>query len=284
MHSTGIAAVVLLSILTASSNHPPRHALPKNLREQWVADLNLALKNARRPAAFAAAMTRPRQFSAVYRMNPMAARTAEVAGYSLFLQQRHAEATVEYVHAKALGEAIPELRTVAGAANALSNIHLIAGNIPGALEAARQAVSVELPESPPAFVASLKNHYARMLARSGRFDEATRVFTEVIEFSEMEGLTGPRADSWKLIGRELMLRGELGAAERARLLLRERDGGGRPASARRQHRGRDHRCGRSRRRDRCQTGRPDLHRRRRRRRGRRATPRLGLGPLGQQAG
>lgn len=228
MRSTSIAVVVLLSILTASSNHPPLNPLPKNLREIWVADLKLGLKNARRPAAFSAAMKRPRQFSQTYRMNPMAARTFEVAGYSLFLQQRHSEATAEYVHAKALGEAIQELRTVAGAANALSNIHLIAGNIPGALEAARQAVSVELPESAPAFVASLKNHYARMLARSGRFEEATRVFTEVIEFSESEGLTGPRADAWKLIGRELMFRGEIDAAERAvrealrlRLLFRD---------------------------------------------------------------
>ena len=228
MHSTGIAAVVLLSILTASSNHPPPNALPQNSRDLWVADLKLALANARRPAAFADAMKRPRQFSQNYRRNPLAARTSEVTGYSLFLQQRHSEATAEYVHAKALGEAIQELSTVAGAANALSNIYLIAGNVPGALEAARQAVSAKVPKAPPDFVASLKNHYARMLARSGRFEEATQVFTEVIEFAETKGLTGPRADAWKLIGREMMLRGELDAAERAlrealrlRLLFRD---------------------------------------------------------------
>ncbi len=141
-----------------------------------------------------------------------------------------AEATVEYVQAKAVAEAVGDGQTAALAANSLSNIYLIAGNIDAALDLARQAISVKLRDSPPAFEASLRNHYARLLARSGQFAAAERVFVQVIEFGERAGLNGPRADAWKFIARKLMLRGDIEPAERAlreslrlRLLFRDRE-------------------------------------------------------------
>jgi tetratricopeptide (TPR) repeat protein len=166
--------------------------------------------------------------SRIYPSHRFAAKTLELSAYSLLLQHRLAEATRQYVVAKGLALTAGEAMTVAVTANALSNIYLTAGNIPGALEAAQQAVASVPPLCEPAFRASLQSHYARVLARSGKFEEAERTFGAAIELSERESLGGPRADAWKLMGRELMLRGDLDAAGRAlteaiRLRLLNRD-------------------------------------------------------------
>jgi tetratricopeptide (TPR) repeat protein len=190
--------------------------------------LNVALRNARRPERFAAALQRPRELSRIYPSHRFAAKTLELSAYSLLLQHRLAEATRQYVVAMGLALTAGDAMTVAVTANALSNIYLTAGNIPGALEAAQQAVASVPPLCEPAFRASLQSHYARVLARSGKFEEAERTFGAAIELSERESLGGPRADAWKLMGRELMLRGDLDAAGRAlteaiRLRLLNRD-------------------------------------------------------------
>ncbi len=218
MRFTALSFVLLASALTTASESAPRWAAPEPPAaavKQWLADLRFAHQYKGRPDRVEAPLARSRELSRLYPRHRLTVKTFEVSAYVLHQQQRFAEATREFVLTKRLALAADDKLTAATSENALSNIYLAAGNIPGALESAQQAVRTFPETSFPAGKATLRMHYARVLARSGRFDEAMPVFIAVIELTEREGLTQQRADVWKLVGREFALRGELAAAEHA---------------------------------------------------------------------
>ena len=218
MRLATLSIVLFASALTTTSGSVRRLAAsepPPNVAEGWLADIRLTYRLKARPDRFEAPLGRSRELSRLYPNHPLAVKTFEISAYVLQRQQRWAEATREFVLTKRLALAAKDWQTAAVAEHGLSNIYMVAGNIPGALELARQAVNTYPDSSRASGKVSLQTQYARMLARSGRFEDAIGVFTAVIETAEREGLTSERADAWKLVGRELALRGELAAAERA---------------------------------------------------------------------
>ncbi len=218
MRFAALFIVLLASALTTASGSARRLATPEpppKVAEQWLADIRLTHQFKARPDRFEAPLARSRELSRLYPHHRLAVRTFEISAYILQRQQRWAEATREFVLTKRLALAARDWQTAAVAEHGLSNIYMVAGNIPGALELVRQAVNTYPDASRPSGKVTLQTQYARMLARSGRFEEAIPVFTAVIEAAEREGLTNERADAWKLVGRELALRGELDAAEHA---------------------------------------------------------------------
>lgn len=218
MRLASLFFVLLATVLTTASRSArgPLDAQPSvDVAGKWRADIVFVQQHSRRPDRLEAPLARSRELSRLYPRHRLTVKTFETSAYVLLQQQRLAEATREFVLTKRLALAANDMLTVAIAENALSNFYLMGGNIPAALESARQAVNTYPKDSLPYVKVTLQTQYARMLARSGRFDEALRFFIGAIEISELEGLTKERADAWKLVGRELALRGELGPAERA---------------------------------------------------------------------
>ena len=218
MHSAALSILLLAAVLTTASEsgrRSPADVIPADIEQEWISTLRLVHRQPRRLDRIEIPMVRAREFSRIYPRHRLAAKTSEIAAYILYLQNRFAESTREFVVTKRLALEAGDRQTAATAANALSNIYLASGNIAGALEAARQAVSTVPASAPAAGRIMFQNNYARMLARTGQFAEAGRVFTRAIETAEQEGLPALRADAWKFIARELALRGDLDAAEGA---------------------------------------------------------------------
>lgn len=218
MRVTALSIVVLASALTIASGsgrHPGSSNAASQLEKQWLEDIRFIHRYPRRLDRIEQPLARVREWARLYPRHPLTVRTFEISAYVLHLQQRLTDATREFMLTKRLAIAAGDRQTTAVANNALSNIYLAAGNIHSALEAARDAVAAT-PDSIPAIgKVTFQTQYARMLARSGRFEEAAPIFTHVIEIAEREELHGLRADAWKLISRELALRGDLVPAERA---------------------------------------------------------------------
>jgi CHAT domain-containing protein len=218
MRVLALLALLLASAFTVASGlgrHVPAPEPTTATFRQWRDDIRLVHRTPRRLDRIELPLARAREWARTYPRHSLAVKTYEISAYVNHLQQRLTEAAREFMITKRLALAAGDRQTAAVADNALSNIYLAAGNIPDALESAREAVDI-MPESTPAAGKVIfPTQYARMLARVGRFDEAEAVFTGVIETSEFQELHGLRADAWKLMGRELALRGELAAAERA---------------------------------------------------------------------
>lgn len=193
--------------------HQTYRLLESRMLDQVAIPLNSALAFARR-----------------FPRHRYAARTAHYRAYDLLLRFQPAEATREYLRAKEMAAAAGDMDNVAVSMHALSNIYLQAGNLDGAREAVEQAMSTLPQRSHPRVRAGIQIQYARILSRSGRFSQALEVFGEVVATAEREGLTGLRADAWKLSSREHALLGNLDQAEHAireslriRALTRDRE-------------------------------------------------------------
>ena len=218
MHLAALSILLVATVLTTASEpvrRPLRQTIPAGVEQEWVSTLRMVHQHPRRLDRIEMPMAHARELARAYPHHRLAAKTSEIAAYILYLQNRFAEGTREFVVTKRLALEAGDRQTAATAANALSNIYLSAGNIAGALEAAQQAVSTVPASTPASARITFQTNYARMLARGGHFAQAETVFTQVIETAEREGLPALRADAWKFVGRELALRGDLDAAERA---------------------------------------------------------------------
>jgi CHAT domain-containing protein len=218
MRSTALSFLLFTAAMMNGSSSLRQlmgHGLSPAVYEAWREDIRFMHLFPRRLDRIELPMARSRELARLNPRHSLTVKTYEISAYILHQQQRLPEATQAFVLTKRLALAAGDMQTAAVADNALSNIYLVAGNIPGALEAARQAVGSVPDSSAPKVKVTFQIQFARMLARNGRFDEAVTVFTRAIETAESEQLPALRADAWKLVGHELALRGELGPAQRA---------------------------------------------------------------------
>ena len=154
--------------MTTASGSGQRSAVvaepPADVVKQWLADIRFAHQYPRRLDRIEAPLARCRERSRLYPHHRLTVRTFEISAYVLHLQQRYAEATREFVLTKRLALAAQDWQTAAVAENGLSNLYMAAGNIPGALEMARQAVNTYPDKSLASVKATIQTQYARMLA------------------------------------------------------------------------------------------------------------------------